>query len=102
MHTGRRSFESSLAVRVDSVHVSASLYQGHDDGMQRHEVADRFLVADDYVQRRIPFQIHGVHIKTALDQQLACRSAREPALVTGKRKVIPIKLSAARFIPMLW
>ena len=61
----------------------ARLHQRHDDAVQREEVADGLLVADDQVERRVAVGVPAVDVRAAPDQQPGRRRAREPG-VTGR------------------
>ena len=49
--------------------MGAGLDQRQNDAVQRHKVADRPRIADDDVQRRVPFRVHGVDVEAALENR---------------------------------
>lgn len=47
--------------------------------MQRHKIGNWFVVVYNHMQRRIPVEIHRVHVRSALNKKLRCFGTRKSA-----------------------
>ena len=78
-HPGGGRRQRGLAGRVDRVYVDAVVQQGHDDGVERQEVRDDLLVGHDNVEGSVLGPVHGLGVRSGLQQQLGGGGTRELA-----------------------